>query len=743
MVAFPAAAQENPAVIEKIELNGTMRIEPETVLSYLTVRKGDIVDKQRLDEALKSVFSTGLFADVDMNFKNGVLTLDIVENPIVNRIYFEGNSKIKTDQLKDEIGLRPRAVFTRTKVRNDTQRILELYKRSGRYSVVVEPKIVELSQNRLDVVFEIAEGPATYVRKINFVGNDAYDAETLEEAMMTKEKRWYRFFTSTDTYDPDRFAYDRELIKRFYQRHGYMDFEIKSASAEMSADKESFYLTVVLDEGKRYRIGDVTVNSSLASVSADDVKDAVTVSENQWYNIDKLNDSVLALTNAVNDRGAPFVDVSYSLKKRENKPVADVVFDVKEGPHLFIDKIKIIGNVRTKDEVIRREMRFVEGDAYNPAKIRRSKQRIENLDYFSKVGLDVVPNEENPDLAELVLDIEEKSTGSLKLGIGWSSYDGPLAEVSVQERNLLGTGRILGASATVAQERTLFDVSFTEPWFLDRELSATVSVYYLTRNYSSRSSYDSEMVGSSLSFGWKYSEELSHSVRYTIRQDNVTNISSGASIYIRDQEGKTLTSMVSHTLFWDYLDNRNNPSDGYYFSISNDLAGLGGDAHYLRSGVGAGYYMPLTDKWVLGLTTDIGYIFGLDEDVRLNNRYFLGGGNLRGLEDGGVTARDKQGLDSLGGNFQATATAQILFPLGLPSEFGMKGKLFADAGFIGKPDGYDSQTMWYSSKIRASIGFGFLWSSPLGPINVDFAIPVLKEDFDETEYFRLNFGTGF
>ena len=743
LTAFPAFAQEKPAVIERIDLNGTMRIEPETVLSYLTVRQGDAVDKQQLDDALKAVFATGLFADVDMNFKDGVLTLDVVENPIVNRIYFEGNSKIKTDQLKDEIGLRPRAVFTRTKVRNDTQRILELYKRAGRYSVVVEPKIIERSQNRLDVVFEITEGPATYVRKINFVGNKAYDAETLEEAMMTKEKRWYRFFTSTDTYDPDRFAYDRELIKRFYQRHGYMDFEIKSASAEMSANKESFYLTVVMDEGPRYRLGNVTVNSSLAGIDAKDVENAVTVSEHQWYNVDKLNDSVLALTNAVNDRGAPFVDVSYSLKKRENEPVADVVFDIKEGPHLFIDKIKITGNVRTKDEVIRREMRFVEGDAYNPAKIRRSKQRIENLDYFSKVGLDVVPSEENPDLAELLLDVEEKSTGSLKLGIGWSSYDGPLAEVSVQERNLLGTGRVLGASATVAQERTLFDVSFTEPWFLDRELSATVSVYYLTRNYSSRSSYDSEMLGSSLSFGWKYSEELSHSVRYTIRQDNVTNISSGASIYIRDQEGKTLTSMVSHTLFWDYLDNRNNPSEGYYFSVSNDLAGLGGDTHYLRSGVGAGYYIPMTDKWVLGLTTDIGYIFGLGEDVRLNNRYFLGGGNLRGFEDGGVTARDKIGNDSLGGNFQATATAQILFPLGLPSEFGMKGKLFADAGFIGKPDGYDARTMWYSSKIRASIGFGFLWSSPLGPINVDFAIPVSKEDFDETEYFRLNFGTGF
>ena len=742
-ISFPVKSQEKQEVIQKIILNGTMRIEPETISSYLMVREGDSVDKKRLDKALKDVFATGLFADVDMSFKNGVLTLTVVENPIVNQIVFEGNSKIKTEQLKDEIGLRPRGVFTRTKVRNDTQRILELYKRSGRYSVVVEPKIIERSQNRLDVVFEIIEGPATYVRKINFIGNKHYDADTLEEAMMTKEKRWYRFFTSTDTYDPDRFAYDKELLKQFYLNRGFMDFDIESVSAEMSPDKESFYLTLVLNEGKRYRIGDVKVDSLLPEVKPEAVENAVTVSSNQWYSVAKLNNSVLKLTDAVNALGAPFVDVTYKLEKRKDEPVADVVFEVKEGPHLFIDRINITGNVRTMDEVIRREMRFVEGDAYNPAKIRRSKQRIENLDYFSKVSLDLIPSEENPDLAQIVLNVDEKSTGSLKVGIGWSSYDGPLAEISVQERNLLGTGRILGASATVAQEKTLFDVSFTEPWFLDRELSARIDLFYLTRNYSSRSSYDSEMGGSSLTFGWKYTEELSHSMRYTLRQDKITNVDSSASIYIKDQAGTTLTSMVSQTLFWDYLDNRNNPSEGYYFSVSNDLAGFGGDTKYLRTDVGVGYYIPLTDKWVLGLTSDIGYIFGIGEDVRLNNRYFLGGSNLRGFEDGGVTARDKQGRDSLGANFQATASAQILFPLGLPSEFGMKGKIFADAGYVGKPDGYDSRTMWYSSKIRASIGFGFLWSSPLGPINIDFAIPVLKEDFDETEYFRLNFGTGF
>ena len=340
-------------------------------------------------------------------------------------------------------------------------------------------------------------------------------------------------------------------------------------------------------------------------------------------------------------------------------------------------------------------------------------------------------------------DITKKSTGALKLGVGWSSYDGPLAEVSVQERNFLGTGRVVGASASVAEQKTLFDISFVEPWFLDRELSWGVDLFYLTRNYKDTSSYNSEMAGFSNSFGWKYTEELSHSVKYTLRNDKIFDISDGASRYVREQEGTTLTSMVSQTLFWDYLDNRYNPTDGWYLSLSNDLAGFGGDNRYLRSDYSFGTYTPLSDKWVLGLSTTGGYIFGFGQDVRLNNRYFLGGGNLRGFETGGVTARAKQGNDSLGGNWQLTASAQLMFPLGLPSEFGMKGKIFTDWGVTGKPSGFNESEMWYSSKLRGSIGIGFVWSSPLGPINIDYAIPVRKESFDQTEYFRLNFGTGF
>lgn len=744
VLTFSAAqAAETSGVVHKIKLNGTMRIEPETVLSYLLIREGDAVDQARLDRGLKALFATGLFADVKMDFKKGVLTVDVVENPIVNQISFEGNKRIKDEQLQSELSLRPRAVFTRSKVRRDTQRILEIYKRSGRYSVSVEPKIIERSQNRLDVVFEIVEGPTTFIRRINFIGNKAFDHDRLEEAMMSKEKRWYRFFTATDTYDPDRFAYDQELLRRFYLHQGYMDFNVVSASAELSPNRESFFLTLVLEEGPRYKIGNVSVESSIKGLNPDAVKGKVSLAPGDWFNNDKLEDSILTLTNEVGGMGYPFVDVTYKLEKHSDEPVVDLVFNIAEGPHLFIDRIKITGNVRTEDRVIRRQFRFAEGDAYNPAKIRRSKQRVENLDFFDRVTLDVEPSDEAPDVAEVKMDVSEKSTGSLRVGVGWSSYDGPLAEISIQERNLMGTGRTLGASATVAEEKTLFDISFIEPWFLDRELSAGFDVFYLTRNYSNRSSYDSEMYGASTSFGWKYSEELSHSVKYTLRRDEITNVDPTASIYVKEQEGRTTTSMVSQTLFWDYLDSRVNPSEGYYVSLSNDFAGLGGDTRFLRTDVNFGYYIPLTDRWVLGLSTTAGYIHGIGQDVRLNNRYFLGGSTLRGFEDGGVTARAKVGDDALGGNWQLTASAQLMFPLGLPSEFGMKGKLFTDFGLIGKPDGYDASTMWYSSKLRASIGVGLLWSSPLGPINIDFAIPVLKEDFDKTEYFRLHFDTGF
>ncbi|MCQ2914221.1 MAG: outer membrane protein assembly factor BamA [Alphaproteobacteria bacterium] len=730
----------------KVVFENVGRLEKETVLSYLPIKVGSAINAQVMDEALKALYATGFFADVKLAEKDGILYVKIKENPLVGKISFEGNKKIKAEQLMAELSLQPRTLFTRAKIQKDTQRILEGYKRIGRYSAVVEPKIIERAQNRVDVVFEISEGKQALIRKIDFIGNNSYDDDLLEESILSKEARWYRWFTSMDSYDPDRFVHDLEMLKLFYFNHGFLDFEVLAYSAELTPDKTGFYLTVNMNEGKRYKIESVDVKSTLKGFKPSSVEDEISIKKGKIYNQAKIENNVSDITDAVGAQGFTFIDVDYKIEKiqtEEKYNKVKVFFNVNEGQHVFVDRIVVQGNSRTKDNVIRREYRIGEGDAYNVAKIRRSKQRLDNLNYFDKNDIEIVPDETNRDKVVLQNTVSEKSTGAFKIGVGWSSYDGPLAEISITERNLKGTGRTASASATIAEKKTLFDIGFSEPWFLGRELDLGFDVFYLTRNYKDESSYNSEMFGASSYLSWKYSEELSHTLKYTIRQDRIFDIKNDASIYVKDQKGKTITSMISHSLFWDYLDNKYNPTEGYYVSVSNDYAGVGGDTSYLKSGLNIGYYFPLSDKWILGLSTSGNYMFGINKDVRLNDRYFLGGGNLRGFESGGVNARDKHSKDSLGGLWQATATAQVTFPLGLPSEFGMRGKIFSDVGWTGKPEDFKKEDMNYSSKMRQSVGIGLVWNSPMGPINIDYAIPVAKEDYDETEYFRLNFGTSF
>lgn len=740
----------------KIEHNGFVGIEDNTILNYLGIKEGEVLNSSIKDKALKSLFSTGYFKNVSIDNEGDMLFVKVEENPIINGIFFEGNKKIKKEQLQSELSLKYRERYTKSKILNDTKKIVDLYKRTGRYAVVVDPKIIELSENRLNIVFEINEGKQAFIRKIDFIGNRDFSSVELEEKLLSKEARWYRWFTQMDTYDADRFSYDLELLKRFYFEHGYLDFEVISSSAELTPNQQDFYLAIVLKEGKRYRVNKIEIQSSLKNFDTDSIQDKITLQKGKLYNQLKVDNSIDTLVAAVSAQGYPFVDISVENKKDVENSLVDVVYNIKEGQHLFVDGLNIKGNTRTKDHVIRREFRFGEGDAFVPAKVRRSKQRLENLDYFDKIDVDVVPVNENADRVDLTTEISEKSTGALKVGLGWSSYDGALAELSVQEKNFRGTGKILGFTANVAEKKTMFDVNFVEPWYLDRELALGFDVFYLTRNYKDTSSYDTDMGGFSTSLSWKYSEELSHTVKYTLKNDRILDVSKDASIYIRSQEGSTITSMISQTMFWDYLDNKYNPTEGYYFSFSNDLAGLGGENKFFRSDVNVGYYVPVVDQVVLNLTSSAGYIWGLGgEEVRLNDRYFLGGGRLRGFDVGGANARDADTKDSLGGNWQVVASAQLMFPLGLPSEFGMRGRIFTDIGWAGKPDtdedarklkakisskdqGYD-----YSSSMRMSVGVGLTWTSPMGPINIDFAIPVKKERFDDKEYFRINFGTGF
>ncbi len=739
-----AAASDSDAKVSQIRTEGNERIESETIVSYMRVFEGDDLSEATMNRALKNLFATGMFADVRLSKDGTVLVVKVKENPIVNRLYFEGNQRLEDAQLLDEVQLNPRVIYTKANAQSDVQRMLEVYRRSGRFAVSIEPKIIERDQNRVDVVYEINEGPTTYVRKILFIGNNELSDSKLAEAIMTKEDAWYRFLASTTTYDPDRMAYDKELLRRFYLKNGYIDFEVYSAIAELTPDKEAFFITFTLHEGKRYKINNFDIKTTLLGLDTEALKEKIGVKTGDWYNSDKIDAITNVIVDAAGDLGHAFVEVTPIFENKDaEQGTVDLILDVKEGSRVYINQINIHGNVRTKDDVIRREFRVAEGDAFNTAKIRRSKQRVENLDFFSKVDIQPQAIEGTPDKTNIEVDVEEKSTGSLSLGVGWSTYDGALIQAGIQERNLLGRGQNLGLNVALAQKKTEYDISFTEPYFLGRELVAGVDLFNITQDLQKYSSYDQDSIGGALRLGWSFNEELRENMKYTLRKDKIRKVASDASIYIKEQEGTTTTSMVSHSISYDRRDNIVRPTSGYVLTLSNDVAGLGGDNRFLRTDLYGAIYFPLTEEWTLGFKTHGGYIFGFGQDVRIDQRYFLGGRDLRGFEQGGASARDNQSGDALGGNWVATGTAELVFPLGLPNEFGIRGRVFGDVGVAGKPDDTGNYKIDYSSKPRASVGFGLSWDSPMGPINIDIAYAILKERYDKTEVFRINFGSGF
>ncbi|MGE5546401.1 MAG: outer membrane protein assembly factor BamA [Solirubrobacterales bacterium] len=744
-VALPAFAQEQGR-IRQIVIQGTQRVEAETVKSYMTIAEGDPYDADRVDRSLKALFNTGLFADVNIRRQGDVLVVGVLENPIINRIAFEGNKRIKTEDLERETQLRPRVVYTRTKVQSDVKRMLDLYRRQGRFAATVEPKVIQLEQNRVDLVFEIAEGEPTYVKRINFIGNHRYSDGNLREVLQTKEERWYRFFSSEDTYDPDRLTYDRELLRRYYLKHGYADFRVVSAVAELTPDREGFFITFTVDEGERYKFGKSDLKVALKDVNGDELKPLITAEEGEWYNADQVETIVQNLTDALGNKGYAFVDVKPQVRRDREKKTVDLVFDIQDAPRVYVERIDVTGNVRTLDKVIRREFRLVEGDAFNTAKLRRSRQRIKDLNFFDKVEVNNVPSETAPDRTVIKVDVQEKSTGELSFGIGWSTVAGAIVEAQLRERNLLGKGQDVRIGASVGERRNSAEFSFTEPYFMDRNLAAGFDLFAINRKFQRESYYDANSLGGALRAGYQISEHLRQEVKYLLKRDQVENVSSLASRFIKEQEGESTTSSIQQTLLWDYRDSRIEPTEGYFFRVNNELAGLGGDQQFVRNNVGAGQYFPLVEQVVLSLTGNAGIITGYgDKQIRITERYYLGGDTLRGFASAGVSPRDistKNG--AIGGLWQYYGSAQVRFPLGLPEELGFGGHVFTDFGSIGPTENYPDKTnIRQSSSVRVSVGAGVTWKSPMGPVAVDIGIPVKKESFDEDELFRFNFGTRF
>jgi outer membrane protein insertion porin family len=770
----PAYAQSQSGVVDRIDVQGNERIEAGTVLSYLPIQPGDTVDAAKLDVALKTLYRTDLFADVKIDLQNGALVVRVVENPIINQVVFEGNGSLKDDKLKDEVSIRPRGIFTKAKVQADVQRIIELYRRAGRISATVTPKVVELPQKRVDLIFEINEGPKSGVLDVNFMGNQAYSDSDLADVIVTKESHWYKFFSNNDNYDPDRIEYDKEQLRKYYRNKGYYDFRVVSAVAELAPDKNGFAITYTLDEGKKFKFGKLSVETELKKLDGTVLAQLLPIRTGQLYEDQKIEQSTDALTFAAGAAGFAFVDVRPRYVPNRETNTVDVVFQVKEGPRVYVDRIDVVGNTRTLDYVIRRELEVSEGDAYNRVLVERSKTQIRQLGFFKDVDITEVPSAQ-PDRTSLRVKVEEQPTGELSFSAGYSSVDQLVLDLGISERNFRGRGQNLRARISVGSLRQQIDLSFTEPRFLGRDLRAGVDIYSYKYDFSQQTAFNTASTGANLRLGFPLTNAASMSLTYTLRQDDVTVDNSycipGQEIVspiLCDQRGARITSMLGYGLRLDRRNDPINPTRGFYVDLEQALAGLGGDTNYLRTEFEGGWYHGFNKDYILSLTGGFGYIDGWRGDtVRINDRFYRGGNTFPGFEVAGIGPRDTTSGrgDALGGKFYALSEAELTIPTYLPEQYGIKASLFAVAGTAGGLDKIDKETrpgvtdqcfinavtntgptrdcIQDGYALRASVGLSIFWKSPMGPIRFDFSQVLAKEDYDKPEAFRFSTSTRF
>lgn len=756
IVALPSSAQA-PGRVTAIEVQGNQRIEADTIRSYMLVQPGEPADPDRLDRSLRALFATGLFRDVTIRPEGSRVVVQVVENPIINRVGFEGNRRITSDVLRNEVQLRPRGVFTPAAAQTERQRILEIYARRGRFGATVEPKVIELDQNRVDVVFEINEGDVALVARINFVGNSDYSDSRLKEVVATREQAWYRLLSTSDTYDPDRLAFDRELLRRFYLRQGYADVQITGATAELAPDRSGFFLTYTIDEGPRYRIGDVQVTSTLRGLDPASVQREIPISTGEWYDGDAVDRADTQLTDLLAARGFPFANVEPRVVRNREQRRVDLTFEVSEGPRAFVERIEINGNTRTQDRVIRREFRLAEGDPLVTQQVRRSRERIRSLGFFSDVQINSAPGSAS-DRVILNTQVTERATGEFTLGGGYSTDAGFLADIGLRERNLLGTGVDARANLTLAQKRSQVDISVTDPQFLERNLAAGADIFLVQRNLQSTSGYNERRAGFVMRMGYEINERLRQTWSYSLVDRELYDIDPNTSRFIQEQAGSTLLSQASTTITYDRRDSRIEPRDGYVVRTGADLAGIGGDVYYVRLRGDGQYYIPFErmlgdPDYVLVFAAGGGWLLPYNGgDSRIVDRFFLGGENLRGFALGGAGPRDVSTNDALGGQVIWTSSAEFRFPLPLPSELGFVGRVFVDVGGnYGLPTNVNNSgcpstlpnCVRDDADPRVGVGIGLSWRSPIGLINIDLAQAVVKKSYDETQVFRLGFGTRF
>ena len=751
----PATPIAAPGTIQSIKVDGNQRIETGTILSYMLVRLGDPFDPARIDRSLKTLYATGLFQDVKLTRQGDTLVVTVVENPLVNRVAFENNHLESDEQLTDIVQLRPRAVFTPAAAEQDRQRILDAYAKRGRFATVVTPQIIRLSQNRVDVVFLVDDGPSAFISHIAFVGNHAFSEGKLQDIINTRQHTWWRFLSTSDEYDPARINFDKELVRRFYLKNGYADVQVTDAVSELAPDRSAFFLTYTVHEGERYRVAKVTFNVQLHDLNGETLRKDLQFDEGDWYDGDAVGRTADAIEADVHSRGYSFVVATPEITRHPDKHTIDILFNVNEGPRLYVERIDIVGNVRTKDKVIRREFRVAEGDAFNAEAVRISRQRLQDLGFFNTVTVTPTPGSA-PDKTVLTTTVDEKSTGSVTVGGGYATDAGALLDAGISENNLIGTGINASVNGVLAQRDSSVNASVTDPYFLDRNLVAGADVFLVQTDYLGTEPYDEKREGFALRMGYDYNAHLHQSWSYSLVGRTVFDVQPNASFYILDAQGYTLLSQVSQQMELDYRDSKIDPHSGGDYTFGTDVAGLGGNADFIRTRFDAKYYFPLerlmgNPDWVLSLSAGAGYLFNEGQQEQIIDRFYLGGDNLRGFQTGGAGPHDTEG-DPLGGRFIYTQSTELRFPLPVSPDLGLTGRTFVDVGGLteanfennscpGSPGG--CPPIISSSVPRVGIGVGVSWKTPFGLINIDLTPLVIKQPGDQTQIFRFGFGTRF
>ncbi|MGB6537210.1 MAG: outer membrane protein assembly factor BamA [Xanthobacteraceae bacterium] len=818
------AAPHAQSAGSQIVVEGNRRIDADTIRQYFKAKPGERLTPEEINAGIKALYESGLFQEIHVSTQGNRVIVSVVEAQVINRVAFEGNYRIKDEQLQQEIQSKPRGALSRPAVQADTERIIELYHQSGRFDVTVTPEIIDRPNNRVDLVFVLHEGEKTGVKQVNFVGNHAYSSWRLKDVIKTAASNFLSFLQTTDVYDPDRIEADRDLLRRFYLKHGYADVQIIAATGVYDPARKGFIITFTIEEGPRYRFGNINIQSNVRAVDANSLRSALLTHKGDVYNGDAVEKTVEALTVEMARRGFPFGTVRPSGDRNPAARMIGVTFVVDEGSRAYIERINVRGNTRTRDYVIRRELDINEGDPYNRALLDRAERRIKNLNFFKTVKITTEPGSA-PDRVVVNIDVVEKSTGDFSIMGGYSTAEGWMVQASVSERNLLGTGRFAKVSGTYGEYIRSAELDYVEPYFLDQRMSAGISLFGKQTLPNSYFSYGTESIGGTLKLGIPLREDLAVQLRYSLYTqsiqlpwtlDDCNNINpnfsttfptpaalaiggytggtsncliyGGASLPIREELGfgTRLTSSAGYGIVYNTLDNNKNPTSGINFNWGQDLAGLGGDARYLRSSVDLRtYYEPVSDLVgvvhlqagnILGLqncpTTgtcvdNTGYVSMLDD-------FKMGPNLVRGFAPAGLGPRDITNAafgypngDEIGGTNYWGASLEFDYPLYfMPKDSGFTGGVFVDSGSVwgyraesqnpvtGEVNGIVNSTsgsfscqcgMQFadSPAVRASVGVSLIWNSPFGPLRFDLAYPFLKQSYDVTQYFAFGGGTQF